>query len=38
LATGDKIIFEGIQNVKDGDKIQPEFLSLKQIISTFNSK
>jgi membrane fusion protein (multidrug efflux system) len=38
LSTGDKIIFEGIQNVKDGDKIQPEFTSLKQIISTFNSK
>lgn len=38
LSTGEKIIFEGIQNVKDGDKIQPEYMPLKQIISNFNSK
>jgi RND family efflux transporter MFP subunit len=38
LSAKDKIIFEGIQNVKDGDKIQTEFMSIKQIISNFNSK
>lgn len=38
LSTNDKIIFEGIQNVKAGDKIEMEFISLKQIISNFNSK
>ena len=38
LSTKDKIIFEGIQNVKDGDKIQIELISLRQIISNFNSK
>lgn len=38
LSTKDKIIFEGIQNVKDGDKIQTEFMSIRQIISNFNSK
>jgi RND family efflux transporter MFP subunit len=38
LSTKDKIIFEGIQNVKDGDKIQTEFISIKQIISNFKSK
>jgi RND family efflux transporter MFP subunit len=32
LTTSDKIIYEGIQNVKEGDKILTEFISLKQII------
>jgi len=38
LTVKDKIIFEGIQNVKDGDKITCEFISMRQIISTFNSQ
>ncbi len=38
LSVNDKIIFEGIQNVKDGDKIAVEFIPLKQIISKFNSQ
>jgi len=33
LSTKDKIIYEGIQNVKEGDKITTEFLSMKQFIS-----
>jgi RND family efflux transporter MFP subunit len=32
LSPDDKIIYEGIQNVKEGDKIQTDFISLKQII------
>ena len=38
LKTSDKIIYEGIQNVKDGDKIVPEFMPIRQIISKFNSQ
>ena len=38
LSINDRIIFEGIQNVKDGDQIAVEFISLKQIISKFNSQ
>ena len=38
LSVKDKIIYEGIQNVKDGNQITGEFISLKQIISTLNSK
>ena len=33
ISTNDKIIYEGIQNVKDGDKILTEFLSMKQFLS-----
>jgi RND family efflux transporter MFP subunit len=29
LSTDDQIVYEGIQRVKDGDKIQPELVSLK---------
>ena len=38
LSVKDRIIFEGIQNVKDGDQITSEFISLKQIISKFNTQ
>jgi hypothetical protein len=38
LSTKDKIVFEGIQNVKDGDQIKDEFVSMRQIISKFNSQ
>ncbi|MFY8021118.1 MAG: efflux RND transporter periplasmic adaptor subunit [Bacteroidia bacterium] len=38
LSTQESIVFEGIQNVKDGDQIKGEFISMKQIISKFNSK
>jgi membrane fusion protein (multidrug efflux system) len=38
LTTKDQIVFEGIQNVKDGDVITGEFLAMGQIISKFNSK
>jgi RND family efflux transporter MFP subunit len=31
LSASDKMIYEGIQNVKEGDKIQTEFISLKKI-------
>jgi RND family efflux transporter MFP subunit len=37
LSTNDKIVYEGIQNVKDGDQIKVEFISMKAIISKFNS-
>jgi RND family efflux transporter MFP subunit len=38
LDKNETIVFEGIQNVKDGDQIQGEFISMKQIISNFNKK
>lgn len=38
LSPKDKIIFEGIQNVKDGDIVQTEFISLDKIILNYNSK
>jgi RND family efflux transporter MFP subunit len=34
LSPTDKIIYEGIQNLNEGDKITPEFLPMKKIIST----
>lgn len=33
LSANDKIIYEGIQNVKDGDKIITDFMPMRQIIS-----
>lgn len=38
LSVNDKIVYEGIQNVKDGDQIKGEFISMRQIISKFNSQ
>jgi membrane fusion protein (multidrug efflux system) len=38
LTTNDKIVFEGIQKVKDGDQIEGEFISMKQIFSKFNAQ
>jgi len=38
LSTNDKIIYEGIQTVKEGDKILTEFISLKQVISQFKTQ
>ena len=35
---GDKILFEGIQNVKNGMNIQPNFISMKTIISQLGKK
>jgi RND family efflux transporter MFP subunit len=36
LKNGDRILFEGIQNVKSGMKIRPRFVSMKSIISEHN--
>jgi multidrug efflux pump subunit AcrA (membrane-fusion protein) len=36
LATNDKIIYEGIQRVKDGDKVHTETISFSQIKNTKN--
>ena len=36
LRAGDRILFEGIQNVKSGMKIRPRFVSMKSIISEHN--
>lgn len=33
LAQGDQILLEGVQKVKDGDKIEPELISPKEAIS-----
>ena len=38
LSASDKIIYEGIQTVKEGDKILTEFISLKQVISQFKTQ
>ncbi len=31
LSASDKILFEGLQNIKDGDKIEPRFVPLNQL-------
>lgn len=31
LTTADKIVFEGIQNIKDGDQIQPKLLRMSEL-------
>lgn len=36
LKNGDRILYEGIQNVKSGMKIRPRFVSVKSIISEHN--
>jgi RND family efflux transporter MFP subunit len=33
LSTSDNIIYEGIQNLKDGDTIVPQFVPMKQLMS-----
>lgn len=38
LKEGDKILFEGVQNVKNGMIIQPNFISMKTIISQLGKK
>ena len=38
LSSNDKIIYEGIQNVKEGDKIISEFISFKQFISQLKAQ
>lgn len=38
LSTTDKIIYEGIQNVKEGDKILSDFVPMKQIISLIKTQ
>jgi membrane fusion protein (multidrug efflux system) len=38
LSSNDKIIYEGIQIVKDGDKIISEFISFKQFISQLKAQ
>jgi membrane fusion protein (multidrug efflux system) len=38
LSVSDKMIYEGIQNVKEGDKILTEFISLKQAISQLKTQ
>jgi membrane fusion protein (multidrug efflux system) len=38
LSVNEKIVYEGIQNVKEGDQINGEFISMRKIISKFNSQ
>ena len=38
LSSTDKIIYEGIQNVKEGDKILSDFLPMKQVISQITTQ
>jgi RND family efflux transporter MFP subunit len=38
LKEGDKILFEGIQNVKNGMYIKPNFISMKSIMSQLGKK
>lgn len=38
LSTGDKVIYEGIQRVKEGDKIKPELRSMKSIMGQLSVK
>jgi RND family efflux transporter MFP subunit len=38
LSITDKIIYEGIQNVKEGDKILTDFVPMKQIISLLKTQ
>lgn len=37
LASGDQIIYEGIQDLRDDDEIKPKLISMKQIIKELNS-
>lgn len=38
LSEGDKIIYEGIQNVKEGSEVTPEFKPLKEILSQLSKR
>jgi len=38
LSATDKIIYEGIQNVKEGDKIQTDFIPMEQVISQIKTQ
>ncbi len=38
LSTADKLIYEGIQNVNEGDKILSDFIPMKQIISQITTQ
>ncbi|MCC7533230.1 MAG: efflux RND transporter periplasmic adaptor subunit [Bacteroidia bacterium] len=38
LIEGEKILYEGIQLVKEGQEIKPEYISLPKIIQSFNKK
>jgi RND family efflux transporter MFP subunit len=33
LSVSDKIVYEGIQNVNDGDKIQPELMPMREVMA-----
>jgi membrane fusion protein (multidrug efflux system) len=33
LTTNDKLIYEGIQNLKDGDTIRPQLINMKEVMS-----
>ena len=37
LTSNDKIVYEGIQTVKEGDKILTDFVHIKQVISLIKS-
>jgi membrane fusion protein (multidrug efflux system) len=38
VSTSDRIIYEGIQNVKDGMKVIPEMISMTKIIADLRNK
>lgn len=38
LKNGDKIVYEGVQSLKEKQLIQPQFISLQQIIHTLNNQ
>lgn len=38
ISTNEKIIYEGIQNVKEGDKVQTAFSPLTQVISQLKTQ
>jgi membrane fusion protein (multidrug efflux system) len=38
LSQTDKIIYEGIQNVKEDDKILTDFIPMKQVISQLKTQ
>lgn len=38
LSVSDRIIYEGIQNVNDGDKIQPELMPMRKIMAQLGKK
>lgn len=38
LKAGDKIVYEGVQSIKENQQITPQFISLQQIIQTLNNQ